>query len=132
MPNTGELLNIEVFLNSKGSSNIGLEIENGITLMIKQWRILSTIFTTIAENLVSKLLNISGGLRGTFIDNYYQNNLVKQNAVTFLPVCQYYFQKLIENLYIRIAPGLDGLSTMFLKDDASVYLQPLRTVSSYF
>ena len=76
--------NLGISKTSKGSWNISLEIENEISFEKKQWRILLTIFfTTIAENLFSKLSDISGGFGGSFIDNYYQNKGVKSNSFLF-------------------------------------------------
>ena len=88
----------------------------------------NNFFTTIAEILVSKLPDISGGFRGSFIDNYYQNKGVKPNAFNFSPVSEDVNLKIIGNLSIRKATGLDGLSERFLKDGASVISPPLAHI----
>ena len=88
----------------------------------------NNFFTTIAENLVSKLPDISGGFGGSFIDNYYQNKGVKSNAFIFSPVSEDVISKLIGNLSIRKATGLDGLSARFLKDGESVISSPLSHI----
>ena len=88
----------------------------------------NNFFTNIAENLVSKLPDISCGFGGSFIDNYYQNKGVKSNAFIFSPVSEDVISKLMGNLSIRKATGLDGLSARFLKDGESVISSPLSHI----
>ena len=102
-----------------------MEIENEISFDKKTVaNTFNNFFTTIAENLVSKLPDISGGFGGSFIDNYYQNKGVKYNAFIFSPVSEDVISKLIGNLSIHKATGLDGLSARFLKDGVSVISSP--------
>ena len=121
--------NLGISKTTKGSSNIGLEIENEISFDKKTVaNTFNNFFTTIAENLVSKLPDISGGFGGSFIDNYYQNKGVKSNAFIFSPVSEDVISKLIGNLSIRKATSLDGLSARFLKDGESVIFSPFSHI----
>ena len=76
-----------------------------------------------------KLPNITGGFTGSFIDIYYREKGVQNDALKFSPISEEETLKHLHNLSIRKATGLDGLSARFIKEGAIQITAPITRIN---
>lgn len=88
----------------------------------------NTFYTSVADNLVSKLPNIVNNFGSSFVFNFYSSKGVQPNRFSFSIVSENKVFKYLEGLYTNKVVGLDGISSRFLKDSASIIADPLSHI----
>ena len=109
------------------ASNICLKDKNEIVFnATKNCSIFKNYFSSLAQNLVSKLLCLSNIFTESKIASYYYNNTVsKYLNFQLLETSPEKILSILKGLNPSKAAGIDNLSGKFLKDGAHVLARPM-------
>jgi len=111
-------------IQAKGGSsttNIGLQIGNELCFdKAKVADTFNSFFTTVASTLVSKLPAPSGIFNETKVKNYYVDKGVVEDTFKLSSVSEDEVFKLLKNINVGKATGLDNLPAKFIRDGGPV------------
>ena len=89
---------------------------------------INEFYTTVASNLVKKLPKSLNKFGKKFVENFYRSQGVKPNSYSFSEVSENKVLKYLNVLSVNKATGLDGISSRFVKESASIIVCPLTHV----
>ena len=99
--------------------NVGLSTEGGIEFdSNKVATIFNNFFTSIASKLVSSLPPKSDQYGEDFVSTFYRERGVMTNSFSLNKVTVFKVTKILSELNIKKATGIDGVSARFLRDTA--------------
>ena len=109
------------------ASNICLKDKNQIVFNdIKNCSIFKNYFSSLAQNLVSKLPLLPNIFTESKIASYYNNNVVSKDLnFQVLQMSPEKISSILKGLNSSKAAGLDNLSGKFLKDGGHVLARPI-------
>ena len=86
-------------------------------------------FCNLASDLVAKLPRPSNEFEISSVRNYYQNILdLLPSKLNFLNDTKDFVPKLLKDMNIDKAAGIDNLSGKFLKDGANILAKPISKI----
>ena len=108
-------------------TNIGLNIDNSICFdKVKVATHFNNFFSDIAGNLVNKLPPIIGKYGYDFVKKFYQDKVsMLVGDFSFTPVSKKHVLKMLIDLNLHKATGLDGMPARFIIDSANIICKPL-------
>ena len=114
------------------ASNIYLKNKKQIVFNeIKNCTIFKNYFSSLAQNLVSKLPLSPNIFTESKIASYYNNNVVSKDLnFQLLEVSPGKISSILKGLNPSKAAGIDNLSGKFLKDGTHVLVQPISQLCS--
>ena len=111
---------------SKSPQNVCLETQDGISFNSKSnANIFKNFFSKLAENLIEKLPKAKNLFGVKSVEAYYKNFNLQDKCFSFVPVNKVYIEKLLSEINISKAAGIDSISGRFLKDGASKLAIPV-------
>ena len=93
-------------------------------------RIFNTFYTSVAADLVKKLPNPLGAFRTTtdIFKRFYAQKIGLRSGFTLSPVSSLFVRKQLQSLDVKKAVGLDGISSMFLRDGTDCIVAPVTHI----
>ena len=113
--------------NKGNEANIGLN-NNGCIEFDKRKvaTIFNNYFSSVARDLVTKLPDRTNEYGGDFVTEYYEKLGVKASSFSLVKVTTEKVTKMLQELNVKKATGLDGISARLLRD-AAVVIAPYAT-----
>ena len=111
------------------SSNICLEENEKVVFETQSnANIFKTFFSSLANNLVSKLPDASKKFGLDSVKSYYKKLKLGDKKLQFEPINTEFILKILKNIDTSKAAGIDKISGRFLKDGASILSIPIAQI----